>query len=212
MRDSLVSANTVQYAGTFNSIKFLRATQDYMRSLLSFCNNTKEGIILIDQLVPPTCVERYSRYLPPEQELRVFIVDRDPRDLYITCKYFLRSHAIPCNNVNDFCNWYKWTRGQSKIEKDSNTVMRVSFEDMIYEYEETRNKIVSFCGLDDTLCSLKGKIFKPELSINNTQVWKRYKDSVAEAETIKKLLPEYCYDFDSKGVQPDFNNGRMFDC
>lgn len=213
IRDALASPNTNQYAGTYDIEKFLSATQDYLRSILSYCKKGDQDFILIDQLIPPTCVERYARYLPPEEELRVFIVDRDPRDLYITCKYFLRSYAIPCNNPNVFCDWYLWTRGQSRVSNENNsTVMRIRFEDLIYEYESTRDNIIKFCGLSSEKCSKKRQVFRPELSINNTQVWKRFEKSREEAEEIRRRLPEYCYDFDSKDMKPDYQSGKMFDC
>lgn len=212
LKDSLLSNDILQYAGTYKLDVFLKATQEYLRQILRYIKDSESNILLIDQFLPPTNIKRYSRYIPPEEKLKVFVVDRDPRDLYVTCKYFLHSNAIPCKNVKEFCDWYKWTRGQGEKEKNDNIVMHINFEDLIYDYEKTRNSLITFCELEGKTCSLKGQIFKPELSINNTQVWKRYDQSQEEVDEIKMVLSDYCYDFDSKKISPDFGSGKMFDC
>lgn len=211
LRDSLISSKTEQYAGVFTEKDFLMATHRYIQKILNYCNPNQNDIIMVDQLVPPTNITRYLRYLPPTEEVKVFVVDRDPRDLFVTCKYFLKSHVIPFK-VEDFCEWYKWTRAQSHIQKDPACVCRLNFEDLIYEYESTRRTIALFCGLDLNSCSKKLQIFRPEKSINNTQVWKRDKYPETEIGVIEEKLEKYCYDFESKKIQPDFNSGKMFNC
>lgn len=68
---------------------------------------------------------------------------------------FLTSGTIPIDTPEHFVEWFKWTREQSKIQQDSDSILRVQFEDMIYEYERTRTKIVEFCGLGNLLCQKK---------------------------------------------------------
>ena len=201
-----------QYAGTYSRDNFINATREYIGKLLSYLNKKDLDILMLDQLVPPTNVDRYLDYLPDSYTKKVIIVDRDPRDLYVTSKMFLTSGTIPIDTREHFVEWFKWTREQSKIQQDSDSILRVQFEDMIYEYERTRTKIVEFCGLGNLLCQKKKTIFKPDVSINNTQVWNRYPNIIADVEKIEKLLPEYCYDFESKKIKPDFINGKMFDC
>ena len=210
-RDSLLSGKTIQYAGLFDREKFLNVTRKYVERIMSYFRQDNSEFILIDQLVPPSDIQRYIRYFPYDEEIRVFVVDRDPRDLYTTCKYFLNSKAIPVGNVIQFCDWFEWTRGQSEIKKDPKCVMRIQFEDLIYDYEETRRKIIDFCGIEKMKCSKKGQIFKPENSINNTQVWLRFPESKEDVEYIFNRLNNYCYDFDSKIKKPNFAE-KMFDC
>ena len=126
-------------------------------------------------------------YLPDSYTKKVIIVDRDPRDLYVTSKMFLTSGTIPIDTPEHFVEWFKWTREQSKIQQDSDSILRVQFEDMIYEYERTRTKIVEFCGLGNLLCQKKKTIFKPDVSINNTQVWNRYPNIIADVEKNRKV-------------------------
>ena len=210
IRTSLLR-NVKLYAGTYDKERFLKATREYIKAILDYCNPSKNEYSIIDQLIPTTNVDRYLEFLP--ENCKVFIVDRDPRDLFISCKYFIKSTTVPCKDVKDFCKWFKWTRGQSFAQKNSGSFMRISFEDMIYDYENTRNKIINFVGIKDDNCSKKRQIFNPDKSINNTQTWYRYDDPKVkeEIEYIEQELKEYCYDFESKEIRPDFK-GRMFNC
>ena len=44
----------------------------------------------------------------------------------------------------------------------------LQFEDLVYNYEDTRKKIAQICGLDLNRCDNYGKFFNPSKSINNT--------------------------------------------
>lgn len=200
------------YAGTFDGNKFLEATRQYVGQILSYIDPSGNDVVILDQLVPPTNIKRYSRYLPLDYNLKTIIVERDPRDLYVTCKYLIKTNIIPCQSPDVFCRWFLWTRGQSFLQPDSDTILRLYFEDMIYDYENTRKKILHFCGLEGKTCSRKGQIFQPHLSLNNTQVWHRYPQSLKEVAYIQEHLKDYCYNFDSYEMKPDFKNGKMFDC
>lgn len=211
VRQSLMAPKLL-YAPTYNRDIFLRCAKDYVGKVLNYINHNDDNIVIIDQFFPPTNVARYERYIPEEYQLKVFIVDRDPRDLYVIYKKIGKSKSIPCDDVNVFCNWFLWTRTQSRQIKDTKSVMRIQFEDLIYDYEKTRDKIVEFCGLGEQSCTRKRTIFKPELSINNTQTWKRFPDTIDDIKIIERRLVAFCYDFDSKQMKPDFENGKMFRC
>ena len=211
VRPSLIAPKLL-YAPTCNGDVFLQCAKKYVGSFLKYVNNTDDNYLMIDQFLPPTNVTRYERYIPDDYQLRAFIVDRDPRDLYVIFKKIGNNKALPCDDVNIFCDWYLWTRKQSRLIKDTKSVKRIQFEDLIYEYERTRNEIIAFCGLDENDCSRKRTIFKPELSINNTQTWIRFPDTHEDVKIIKSRLEDFCYDFESKQMKPDFENGKMFLC
>lgn len=211
-KDSLVSRKTKQFAGTFDKQHFLFCTQQYVMGFLNCCNKNNGNYLVIDQLFPPTNISRYREYLPEKESVVVFIVDRDPRDLYCICKYFGKTSAIPCKKVQDFCEWFKWTRNQSTLSNDPDYVVRIQFEDLIYKYEKSRDIIAKKCNLDLQKCSKKGVFFDPSKSINNTQVWKKYPQAANDIAYIEKELSNYCYDFSkySKGPSDDIN--QMFEC
>ncbi len=201
-----------QYAGTPDVNIFLNATRKYVSRILSYMNKTNSNVILLDQIFPPTNIKRYLRYIPDEYNVKTFIVDRDPRDLFVLCKYVENTQVIPCQTPEIFCNWFLWTRMQSHRQEKSNNYMRVQFEDLIYKYDETREAIVNYCGFNDMPCSKKKQIFKPLLSINNTQVWKRFPECSKEIEYISEKLKKFCYDYSSSQLAPDFVHGKVFEC
>ena len=209
--ETLISSKTQQYGGTYNEEKFLKVTQKFIGNFLDYCNKSNKEIIMLDQFVPPTNIARYIRYIPNTQKIKIFIIDRDPRDLYVTCKYFYKTQGIPCSNPDEFCQWFLWTRGQGKKYEDPDCVMRIQFEDLVYKYDDTREKIIKFCGLSEEMCINKKKYFNPELSLQNTQVWNRYPETSKEVEYIKEHLSEYCYDFEKFSIKPNIQNGKMFE-
>lgn len=209
---TLISKNETAYAGTFNEDKFLNSTKKYVGGLLAAFDKQAD-YYLIDQFLPPTNLNRYLRYIPEEIECKVFIVDRDPIDLYLTDKYFLNSALIPSYDVNVYCDWFLWTRGQSEKFDLPNNAMRIQFEDMIYHYNETREKICNFVGVDINSDCKQFSCFDPKKSVNNTQLLKRFKKiNEEEINMIRTRLKKYCYDFPKDGIQPDYSKMNMFDC
>ena len=207
---SLLNNNEQAFAGTFSEKKFLSATNKYVSDLLETMGKNSE-FYLIDQFLPPTNLQRYLRYIPSNLETKVFIIDRDPVDLYLTDKYFFYSGVIPSYDVNVYCNWFLWTRGQSEKFEIPENVLRLNFEDMIYRYNETREKICSFVGLDINSECKQFTCFDPKKSINNTQLIKRFQTiNKDEVNTIRDRLGKYCYKFPTDGLQPDYSKMNLF--
>lgn len=213
LKPSLISLKTKQYAGVYNNDEFIRSTHKYINSLFYQGAFNNHEYMIIDQLFPATNVDRYLRYIPDDIEKKVFIVDRDPRDLYVTFKYFLNEKGIPCSNAEDFCNWFMWTRSQAeKFKYDDSVVKKIRFEDMIYDYDRTRNDILGFIGIDSDCKCDKFSKFDPSKSINNTQVWYRYPNANEEVKIIENTLGKYLYDFAKFDFGPKVDSGNMFDC
>lgn len=202
----------VLFAPTYEKEVFLSATKKYVGKIIEYMNKGNHNYIMIDQFLPASNIERYVQYIPEDYDLKVFIVDRDPRDLYVICKKMKLGKTIPCDDPFEFCKWFKWTRGQGQVHKDPDCVMRIQFEDLIYNYEKTREKIIEFCKLDDKTRVKKRSIFDPDISINNTQTWKRYPDTLKEVKIIEDMLGDFCYDFNQYSIKPDYKKGKMFDC
>mgnify|MGYP002626464139 CR=1 FL=1 len=121
---------------------------------------------------------------------KAIIVDRDPRDLYIFTKEFLNyrtaGYQIPSDDVYGFIEYYKALRNSELREKSSNTqdVLRISFEDLVYRYDDTTEKISHFCCLEGL--KRNKTIFDPSLSINKIRtIFRGCKDNW---RGIKRLL------------------------
>ena len=142
-------------------------------------------------MVPPSNTKKYLRYF---NHLMIFAVDRDPRDIFLLEKHVWAGGVVPVANVKDFCLWYKLTREHRKYENDDeNKVMRLYFEDLIYHYEETVEKICSFLKIEKTSHIFPKTKFIPEYSISNTKLWLRYPEEIGNIRYIEKFLSEYCY-------------------
>ena len=72
------------------------------------------------------------------------------------------------------------------------------FEDLIYSYENTSEKLFKFVGLDPQNHNNKKSRFDPAVSIKNTNMISRYPEFKKEIEYIEKNLSEYLYDFPTK--------------
>lgn len=170
---------------------FYAKTKEYTDKLFSLANKENKEFVMVDQLVPPSNTEKYQRYF---NDLTIFSIDRDPRDVYLLEKIIWRGGVVPIDDVKQYCLWYKLTREHRKYENDNpNKVMRLYFEDLIYHYEETVSEICSFLAIDPSSHKSPKTKLIPEQSIKNTQIWKRHPELSSEIQYIEKELSEYCY-------------------
>ena len=183
--------NEITYVPYADKQLFYEKTREYTRKLFDLANVDNKEYVMVDQLVPPSNTQKYLRYF---DDLIVFSIDRDPRDIYLLEKYVYKGGVVPIAKVEDFCSWYRLTREHKKNEQDDpRKVMRLYFEDLIYHYDDTVKKITNFLGLDPSMHVAPRTKFVPERSIKNTQIWKRYPEINDIMEYIKKNLIEYCY-------------------
>ncbi|MBS3196824.1 hypothetical protein J0J70_12350 [Turicibacter bilis] len=170
---------------------FLNYTKEYIESLFSSVSNGADTV-MVDQIVPPTNLARYLRYF---NDIKVAVVDRDPRDIFVLEKYVWKDGIIP-TDVETFCKWFKYTREHRKNESlESDSVCYVQFEDMVYHYEETKKVLMEWLGLCEERHHEKNKFFDPNLSIRNTQTWKKIECDQNEIRFIEKELSDYLYNF-----------------
>lgn len=172
---------------------FLECTRSYINDLFaSVCPHDR--IAMVDQLVPSTNITRYLRYF---DDIHVFLVDRDPRDVWVLEKYVWKDGVIPHEDVETFCKWFNYTRNHRKYE-DVNTdqIHFIQFEDMIFQYDRTVENIEYWLEFDHSKHVRKTQLFDPRKSIMNTQTWIRLPNiPKEEIDYIEKNLNEYLYDF-----------------
>lgn len=172
--------------------KFYLETRAYIDKLFSLANKTNKEYIVVDQLVPPSNLKRYNRYF---NNIKIIIVDRDPRDCYILEKLYWKGSIIPTKNVRDFIEWYKLVRNHQEYELIPNNVLKISFEELVYNYDSSIDVVIKFLKLKKkNHCSPKSS-FNPEISIKNTQLWKRHRELKEDIELIEKELKEFCYSY-----------------
>jgi hypothetical protein len=116
-------------------------------------------------------------------------------------KVYWGNGYIPTNNINLFIDWYSQTR-QSK-ENDltnSNNVINgealfIPFESLVYEYDDSINKIINYIKLSPNEHTNKLKYFNPDLSIKNTQIFIDYPKLQSDIKLIEQRLEKHCYNF-----------------
>lgn len=180
-----------------NSTEFYKCAKKYIYNVLNIASHGKDNIIM-DQLILPFNLFRIENYF--DDKLKVIVVDRDPRDVFILNKYIWDSKKISVpfpKDVNEFCKFYKKMR-ESEHEAKSSKILRIHFEDLIYKYENSVQDIMDFIGFNKEDHISKKSRFKPELSINNTQVFNGDKGYESEIKIIEKELKKYLYEFPYK--------------
>lgn len=188
--------NEYTYCSHPNAQKFLQATQQYIHELMCSLNKEGKDYLEIDQIVPSTMIDEYTKYFL--DEIYVFVVDRDPRDIYFSNKYYWKECVVPRDGVEAFCKWFRYTRDAGNgYPKETDHIKRLRFEDLIYHYDETVKYIEEVTGLESTEHVRKFEKLNPLKSVINTQVYKRHKteSDLRELEIIERMLPEYIYNF-----------------
>jgi hypothetical protein len=186
---------------------FYDITTTYVQDILIAMGQRDDKNIVLDQPFAVNNPQKSFRYF---YNPKAIIVDRDPRDLYLFNKRFLyskREYNFPVDTVENYVRYYRNIRKGMPYADTNNDILNIYFEDMIYEYERTVKKIIDF--LDLKYHSMPQSVFKPHISINNTQLVNIYPDLVEDIIYIEKELPEYLYHFEKyKEVKP--SKGKMF--
>ena len=178
----------------------LPSEQKFYSSAKQFLNEffTDLGIndhnLLLDQLILPFNLNRIENYF--DERAMIFVVDRDPRDVFLLNKYIWLPAGNPVpfpTDVHKFCEYYSRIR-ECDDDVLSPSIYRLHFEDLIYNYQEMVNDLLRCLELDISDHVLAQKKFNPDKSINNTQLFllPHYQE---EAQIIEKLIPNFLYDF-----------------
>lgn len=115
----------------------------------------------------------------------------DPRDVYARARLQPGNDWVPVDPEIFVKNW-KEEVAPALNDTDSNMLV-TNFDDFCNEYENQAKKIMDFLGLEESNHTNKFKYFNPNISINNTGVWKKLENQKA-IEYIFENLKEFCYD------------------
>lgn len=177
-----------------NPERFYSASKEYIYKLFNMAGYEEQSI-LFDQLLLPFNLFRFEKYFG--EDAFVFVIERDPRDVFISNKYYWSKQGEPVPypvDLEEFCKYYKSLRQMEKDAK-SDRICRIKFEDLIYNYDQTVAMIFEKLGWDIKTHKAPKSRFNPEKSIYNTQLFLKSKEYETECEYIAKELKEYLYDF-----------------
>ena len=173
--------------------KFLTNVQKYLDDLFKNMQ-IKTDFLALDQLVPPENTSEFLKYF--NNNLKIIIVDRDPRDLYLLERFEYKETWVPYQNIEDYIKWYRQIREHRNEEQiDNENVMFVNFEDFIYKYDKTINDVLDFCNIDKSQWEDKKEYFNPDISIKNTKKWLAYPEAQIEIKMIEQELKEFLVEY-----------------
>lgn len=176
--------------------EFYTSAREFVKKYMELASNGKEGVILFDQLLKPQNLHRIPNYF--DENVRCIVLSRDIRDMYINSKYVWSRNTgriIMPAEPKEFTEFYtRFLRTEKPIV--DNRILRISFEDLVYHYEETVSNIEKFVGTEYLGNHVRPRTrFNPDVSIKNTQVFRIEDGYEKEVEYISEHMPQMLYDF-----------------
>lgn len=172
--------------------EFLEATRNYIEELFKDISSNGEKIVVLDQALPPDDLYFTNRYF---RSCKNIIVERDPRDMYVTDIIDMDVVAKKKGSLESgikFVNYFKTLVEKTNIGKDE--CLRIRFEDLVLNYDQTILKINGFLNLDPEKHMFKKSYLNPDRSCKNVGIYKKYYDKYKEAiDYIYTELKDYCW-------------------
>ena len=176
---------------------FYEKAKKYTDKLIQATGGTPDQTVVFDQVFEGNAPEHCFPFF---RNPKAIVVDRDPRDLYLVAKFADKASGearfMPRNDVKVFVEYYRRLR-MNQERKDTDKILFIRFEDLIYNYDVTVDKIAEFVGCINH--AYPKKYFKPQVSINNTQLFNnpKYKETLEDIKYIEKELEEYLFPFEN---------------
>ncbi len=177
---------------------FYDSARSYLRDVMALLGYDLSKTVLLNQ---PFDVYDPRRSMKFFDDPKAVLVDRDPRDIYVLAKCYLKSKGsfIPTDDVEDYIRYHRLVRNDA-LPADPD-IMRMRYEDLIYDYEQTGKRLTDFLGLGD-IGSGEKKYFDPAVSIDNTQLFLKHPELAGDIRRIEEALPEYLYPFEKFSLRP----------
>ena len=163
--------------------------KDYFRMILEGENKH----LILNHAVLPHNLYRIPNYF--EDDFRVVLVDRDPRDVYLQLHYRGCGERIPTELKAFVTFWRRQRENEKRI--DDPRIIRIRLEDLIYRYDETKAMLENRCGLLAADHTAPREKFDPVASRKYTRIYEQNEAWREEIRYIEEQLPEYLYDYDA---------------
>ena len=178
--------------------KFMQFAKAYLMELLAAQREIDcyEKNLVLNQPFPANNPEPFMKYF---DNAKCIIVYRDPRDTYLLLKNVqnYNSRWFPHDNVDSFITYYQLLHDSLQQLKENKDILVIRFENLIYNYNSSVLEIEKFIGnLGNHI--MPKKYFLPDVSKNNTQLYKHYTGYNDDIMSIEKNLSSFLYDFSDK--------------
>jgi hypothetical protein len=177
-----------------NSSRFSNLSEDDFFNYLKkfhkqlFRNILENDSLLLEKAIPVNNLELSSNFF---DNLKILIIDRDPRDTFVEMSRKKTIFWGSTNNITDqqiinFANWKKTMSSKGLVSeipfnnltklKSNSIVLKIKFEDLVNDYENSKILIEKLIDKSDSEHIHKNKFFNPNKSKNNIGLWKKYSD------------------------------------
>ncbi len=185
------------YLSSISESKFSELCVSYIRELFEDVYDSKTEALLLNNCFEPFDPLLSMKFFP---ESRAIIVDRDPRDIYISASKTRNVNGVDVGGavigggVEPFIDRFLIYRNNVKAEP-STKVMRTNFENLIMKTRDELDKLSYFLApLEIDWSHFEAK-FNPEKSRKNIRQWlqpghAKYKHDL---DLIQDRLADYCY-------------------
>lgn len=162
---------------------FVEATRAYLEGVLSTNVAAGTRTIVMHNAFEPYQPARAIKFF---RRAKAIVVDRDARDTYVQGLWY----APVATGVSEYIARHRMQRAATDVTAFPN-VLRIRFEDLIFEYDETVAKIFDLVGESRENHRRRLEYFNPELSRKNVGIFRAYGKQV-EIRRIEAELPRYC--------------------
>lgn len=164
--------------------EFSRYVSEYLEKFFLIISG-KEYVVY-DQFLPRKSLEVVNKYL--RTPIKQIVVIRDPRDQFLSADR--RDITWLPRTAQGFIN-HNIDR-LKEFPADNPDRMIVRFEDLVLNYEQTKNKVMAFVGLDPKNHVAPKSVFDPSISVVNVGGYRHYYRQEFMKE-VEEGLKEYCF-------------------
>jgi hypothetical protein len=185
-------------------------TKKYLEEILGGGITEMNKVVVTNNMMEPFSPERSLKFF---DDAYCVVVERDPRDIFASVLRYEKSFVPPFEAKNErysmefLKNLKKEMLGTDDIEsflvrqriyyrntkfRESDRIIRVKYEDLVLNYQETIDKLLAQIDLDQKDHLHKKSFFDPEKSRQNVGIWKKLKDH-KEIKEIERELPYLLY-------------------
>lgn len=174
--------------------EFIAKTKKYLTLILTSNIDPGDSTVVTNNAFEPFNPSKSMQFF---DNCKSIVIDRNPIDIYLSaCNYKNKDGSNGWKptlgkNVEDFVKRFKLYRKKNN-NKNSEKILRVNFEDLVLDYENTVNLILNFLDEDNSIHVFKKKLFDPEISKINVGM-PIQSNRKAEVEYIRKELKQYCH-------------------
>ena len=190
---------------------FIEKTKAYLEKILFSVENKSVNTVVTNNAFEPFNPQESKRFFDDAYSI---IVDRDPRDIYTSIvksedtfipkfetdeglfskDYIqqMKEDFLGTENIHSFITRQRIYREKMLFEKDHARIVYVWYEDLVLNYEDTVQELLSKLDVDPEFHTMKKQYFDPAQSAKNVGIWKRMEDN-EDIKLIEKELKDYLY-------------------